>query len=705
MSFTGQVTMKKFRTASALIAWLAIGLSSWGFNCAVAQEDAVAEPPTGTSVEDNSGKAEDTPGLADLDKAFDLKTNLYQTKSTRDLDKVARLCEQAIEKGLSASGVEQAKVLAKTSYYEYAELIAAQILNGAEPDSRWKQWRREALRRLDKAIAIDDEMASAYVLAAKLQILPLGDRSKGKEAIDKAVSLIDGDDEKLLSEALVVRARLSEDILSDGVRKDVDRAIELDPNNRQARGLRSQLLMRAGKLEEAFEDMDFVLESAGRFEAYAAQADRLLTNPLFARSEVMQKAAIRYLDKARKLKATPRLLYVKASALLRMGKHSEALEAVDEYLESEPDDFKAFSLRSTINLGQGDSEQATTDLDVALEKAPSDDESRANILRNRLRLHLLADNQEKAIKDCETLNGIDEGNFGLQFQLAQLYLGNDQPRKGIAIAGKMLEKYEDGVWEGLPSARAYDAAIKRIAALRTRGDCYLNVGDHQNAVDDYELGVDMTDLVAEFKRSLPPPRRPQFPNTLPQELRDALLENWKAQVSELDKEYVGDAGVLNNLSWVLSTSTFSEVRDGERAIELATLAAEITEFKQPHVLSTLAAGYAEVGEFEKAKEWIDKAIEVNQANMESSQENQELSDSDRAELLKNDQEQFDSLNKERKSYEAGEPWREHQTSEEKQENASQTQDPTEIQSDQSDSKQDPQDEDSDGADGAEGTDR
>ena len=674
MSFTGQVTTKNFRAVVALIAWLAIGLSGWGINCASAQEDAVAEPPTGASVEDNSGTAEDTPGLADLDKAFDLKTNLYQNKSTRDLDKVARLCEQAIEKGLSESGVEQAKVLAKTSYYEYAELTAAQILKGTKPDARWKQWRREALRRLDKAIAIDDEMASAYVLAAKLQILPLGDRSKGKKSIDKAIPLIDSDDEKLLSEALIVRVRLSEDILSDGVRKDVDRAIELDPNNREARGVRSQLLMRAGKLEEAFEDMDVVLETAGRYEAYATQVDRLLTNPQFAQSEVMQKAVLRYLDKAMKLKPTPRLLYVKAGALLRMKKYSEALAAVDEYLESDPDDSKAFSLRSSINLEQGDSELAIADLDLALENAPSDDKSRSDILRVRMGLHLSADNQEKAIEDCEALNEIDEGNFGLQFQLAQLYLGNDQPSKGITIADKMLEKYEDGVWEGLPAGRAYDAAIRRIAALRTRGDCYLNAGDHQNAVDDYELGVDMTDLIAEFKRSLPTPQRPQFPSTLPQELRDAILERWEAQVAELDKEYVGDAGLLNNLSWVLSTSTFSEVRDGERAIELATLAAEITEFKQPHVLSTLAAGYAEVGEFEKAKEWIDKAIEVNQANMESSKENQELSESDREQELKNDQEQFESLNKELKSYEAGEPWREHQTSEKEKGDASQGQD-------------------------------
>ena len=336
MSVVGSVGVKVLRLM-ILLACLGWGASGFGPIQALAQDTAVADPapvedPPADGAQDNGdGKAEETPGLEDLDKAFDLKIS---SKSTRDLDKVARLCEQAIEKGLNEAGEEQAKVLAKTAYYEHAKQLSARILPGlrGRRDPRWKPLRREALRRLAKAVEIDPEMASAYVLTAKLQRLAQGDKEKGKEAIDQALSLIQGDDE-LMSEALIEKVRLSDDILAESVMDDVNEAIRLNPENREARGLRSQLLMRSGKIEKAFEDLDAVLESAGSYEAYASQADQLMKNPTFTKSEVMQNAALRYLDKAMELKSAPRMLLAKAIVLQTMNKPKEALAAIDQNLE------------------------------------------------------------------------------------------------------------------------------------------------------------------------------------------------------------------------------------------------------------------------------------------------------------------------------------------------------------------------------------
>jgi len=208
--------------------------------------------------------------------------------------------------------------------------------------------RREALRRLAKAVEIDSEMASAFVLTAKLQRLPLGDKEKGRAAIEQALSLIQGDDE-LMSEALIEKVRLSDDILADSVMNDVDEAIRLNPENREARGLRSQLLMRSGKIEKAFEDLDAVLDSAGSYEAYASQADQLMKNPTFGESDVMQNAALRYLNKAMDLKSAPRLLLRKAIVLQTMDKPKEALAAIDENLEADPENYTALMMRSAIN--------------------------------------------------------------------------------------------------------------------------------------------------------------------------------------------------------------------------------------------------------------------------------------------------------------------------------------------------------------------
>ena len=63
---------------------------------------------------------------------------------------------------------------------------------------------------------------------------------------------------------------------------------------------------------------------------------------------------------------------------------------------------------------------------------------------------------------------------------------------------------------------------------------------------------------------------------------------------------------LNNLAWILSAGPDQSIRDGRRAVDLAVRLNEVTQRKNPFFIRTLAAAYAEAGEF-------DKAIETNQA--------------------------------------------------------------------------------------------
>jgi protein O-mannosyl-transferase len=73
---------------------------------------------------------------------------------------------------------------------------------------------------------------------------------------------------------------------------------------------------------------------------------------------------------------------------------------------------------------------------------------------------------------------------------------------------------------------------------------------------------------------------------------------------------------LEELSWILATDPRPEFRNGEEALRMATSACDLTQNKQPKMLLTLAAAYAETGRFAEAKEAIEKARQLLSSDRE-----------------------------------------------------------------------------------------
>ena len=65
--------------------------------------------------------------------------------------------------------------------------------------------------------------------------------------------------------------------------------------------------------------------------------------------------------------------------------------------------------------------------------------------------------------------------------------------------------------------------------------------------------------------------------------------------------------MLNNLAWLLATHPNDSVRNGAEAVRLAERACQLTSGKDPMLLGTLAAAYAETGRFAEAISIGEKA--------------------------------------------------------------------------------------------------
>jgi tetratricopeptide (TPR) repeat protein len=201
------------------------------------------------------------------------------------------------------------------------------------------------------------------------------------------------------------------------------------------------------------------------------------------------------------------------------------------------------------------------------------------IIALRLRSLLLAGlgRFDEAISQQEELVKDQPDDPEANTQLAMLYSAADKSAKAVELFNKVLKKTPD-FW----------------LAVRGRGDAYLSMGKHAEAIADFEKA-------------------------------------YKANPK--------DSGLLNNFAWVLATSPDDKLRNGKRALEMATEACKLTDYKAPHILSTLGAACAETGDFETAKKWSKKAIEIAKAD------------------------QRDALTKELESYQAKKPIRERKTGE------------------------------------------
>ena len=156
----------------------------------------------------------------------------------------------------------------------------------------------------------------------------------------------------------------------------------------------------------------------------------------------------------------------------------------------------------------------------------------------------------------------------------------------------------------------YDEAIAEFTeAIRLNPKdavAYTNRGTAHNGLGQWDRAIaDCTEAIR-----LDPKRTPGIRRSGPRPRAPGQYERAIADDTEAIRLSPKDAEFHNGLAWLLATCPEGRFRDGPGAIQHATTACELTKWNNPYWLDTLAAAYAEAGQFDKAVEFQQKALDL-----------------------------------------------------------------------------------------------
>jgi len=219
----------------------------------------------------------------------------------------------------------------------------------------------------------------------------------------------------------------------------------------------------------------------------------------------------------------------------------------------------------------------------------------------------------KAIAQSEHGLELDAANGDCHFQLGISLAKQGQLNRAMSEGQRALELLPE-------NARAHGLVLSLAAELH-RGAEALAVGRDALAVSPFESELHYrVGLVAgelgDFKTaaqqfayaSLLSPNVSEITDKLHLTIRFAS-QGLRAslQLQEIASTAPDSPALLNDLAWLFATSPDATLRDGARAVDLAERACALTERKQPQLIATAAAGYAETGKFTEAITTVQNA--------------------------------------------------------------------------------------------------
>ena len=266
------------------------------------------------------------------------------------------------------------------------------------------------------------------------------------------------------------------------------------------------------------------------------------------------------------------------NALIKKGSVDEAMVHYQKALQINPDSAKAHDNLGNALFKKGNVDEAIIHYQKALQIKPGSAETHYN-LGNAL---LQKGNVDEAI---------------VHYQMA-LQIKPDNTEAHNSLGGALLQKGK--VDEAIPHfQKALQIKPDNAEACYNLGSALLQKGKVDEAIPHFQRALQIKPDNAEACYNLG--------NALLQKGRaDEAITHYQKAL-QIKPNYLE---VQNNLAWVLAVAPQALLRNGRQAVELALQANQLAGGENPIILRTLAAAYAEAGQFPEAVETAQRALQL-----------------------------------------------------------------------------------------------